>query len=454
MFGIVRVWALIGGLLLSHGAVLWLGRSLSPRGEAARGMEEAVREALPAPEPRPSPQEWLRRGREREERVAKQQESFPGEVEAARLRLAATGADVASLATAGMRNLGRSVGAETVAAFGLWLEREPQAALRELELWLKGHEWGAEEAFSSEIGRFLERGERPPLRELIAAVPGVREFVHEAAIARISERDAGLAVRLLREFDDPGERLELFTSRYLEADRFTGHLAAIRREFDDAEAGVFLRHLRHSEGVQELLPEIRAAGFPAADLARFERDLAEVDPPSEEDLTVTGQIRRRLDEPLDLWRLGGAFAAQVPGFYDWCDDAGDGRMDAEEVITRAKATLPGGAALDRELRMLAFWELIRPSPREAVHLLRKGGVDWPNECSESLRIIRAEQLGNFLQEFPVQGSLAPQIRSQIVAKFQEWHGKDPEPCARAIRSFPDAALRGELTKKVLEEGTK
>jgi hypothetical protein len=295
---------------------------------------------------------------------------------------------------------------------------------------------------------------------LLQAVPGLRELLLEAANLRLRERDAGLALTLLRELDDPKERLELLTRRYLEARQFAGYIAAVRREFDDAEAAVFLNQFRGMEGVEALLPEIRAAGFPAAALARFEKDLAESEPPEEvarpdfDQRPLAEQVRARLAYPLERWRLKGTFATQLPDFYNWCEDAGDGRLPAEEVITRAKAAIPEGAGLDRELRMLAFGELVRTSPREAVLMLRNGGVNWPNECTESLTLLPLEEMGSFLQEFPLDGTLSRQLRSDILNHFINWYGSNPEECAKSIRSFPDGVLRDELKSRILEEDRK
>ncbi len=462
MSGTVRGWIFTGCLLLSHGAVFWLGRALPPRGEGGKVPQVVKESPVAAAAARPSPQEWLSRGREREERAAKQEKDFPAEVEAARQRLAAGTEDVAAIVTTGMRSDARNVSAETAAAFGLWLEREPKAALHELERWLNRHEWGEGDPFGSEIGRFLERDGRLPLRDLIGAVPGVREFVHDAAVIKISERDAGLALRLLRELDDPKERMELFTRRFLEARQFSGHIAAIRREFDDAEADAFLSHFRYIEGVEALLPEIRAAGFPAAALASFEKDRAEAEAEAPEEvaqpdldqLPLAEQIKARLAYLQVHWRLTGTFAAQLPDFYDWCEDAGDGRLAAEEIITRAKAAVPEAAGLDRELRMLAFGELVQTSPREGVLMLRGGGVNWPDECPDSLKVLPLEEMGDFLKEFPLEGSLSRELRSDLVNRFLNWHLSDPEACAKSIRGFPGSVLRDDLTKRILEEDGK
>ncbi|MCW1883684.1 hypothetical protein OKA04_03025 [Luteolibacter flavescens] len=230
----------------------------------------------------PSPTDLVSLGREqeaanlaatREQRELKEL-SWLDQVAAAREKLPPD-ADFAALAKAGMaaaKATREHASAETVAAFGKWLELDPDAAL---DFFGKASHNQSTDAFRFELGDWLGKGNEYRFGELTKRFPRAALALRQGAQALCHDRGADFTLQMASGLADPSKRLWLLYD-CLEAEQWQGHLAKIPALLGDRQATrKLLSSIFGSEDSEILLAEIRDAGFAADDVALVETQVAE-----------------------------------------------------------------------------------------------------------------------------------------------------------------------------------
>ena len=235
------------------------------------------------------------------------------------------GADVAALVKASA-DPDSWVSIETRAAFGLWVDRDPVAALRWLTEWRRDTYLAARD-LDAEFTRHLLEGGLAKLGFYLREVPLARDFLLSAATEESISSCFGSVTRpadklgsaeilqVASTLDSPGERLSFLRGHFSSVERCLSHLPQIRALLDDRSAARFLAEIHGGELTPEQAAELEAAGFPAHALAQFLEE------------------HRPAEEAVGLGRDLAAAGLQI-GF-------GQTRTNADFIGTIANTSIPG-----------------------------------------------------------------------------------------------------------------
>ncbi len=427
-------------LVLSHGAAWWLG-SAFPEGPATSS-NRSTGPAAAGPAPW-STAELLRRGRERDAALeakadAEQQEEdrpYAERLAEARAKIP-PGTDLRDyLAKAiASRKRGEEIDMQAIAAFGMWLERDPAAAvewagLTDRDTYMK--------AFTTELAHWLDAGECRQLGDLYKRFPLAKSLLLDAAKELAGEREPAQALAVAAAVPDPGERLRMIDAIFSgeEEQSLKGHVAAVRAMLGEKECYSFLSNVLDRDGpqVQDLLDEIRAAGFSAELLAKFEQAVEqkrEFDREKEKEK----EERSQEEEHESNQEIGlPAMNDWVPDFEELESSITSGRLAPEESIALIAATwpvanTPEGAAEIRE-RLAGY--LSHKAPLEMLRWLRESGTQeqWRKQLADCLGYsgyLKPEQIEGVIAELPAGTELGERERDSITAQFREWFDKDPD----------------------------
>lgn len=427
------------GLLLSHAGMAWLGKS-------AAG---AARESAPSPQGATGPGEsntnpWTvsaLRGRiaERERKQAAkaaEDEKHPEptwleEIEAARAAMPA-GTDFAALLAKALEAMppdGNDFSAEAVAAFGLWLERDPTAAMAWMGL--TGRDRTMYD-FDSELERWMKAGADRQLDDYLKRFPLATMLLMEAAGEVAEDRGPDYALELAATLTNAQARNEFLDSA-LDSDHFAGRLAKLRALMNDTRAGEFLTGEVRYMGLPapDFLAEIRAAGFPPAALQEYEQWLANR---TEED--AAEQAAAPTPEELAQRVREGSYSALVealPDLREWCTAVDEGRLTPEELLSRAREAWPQAATAESRVRSFVATETMAADPVGTMRWLRETGTEeeWRKVLDGSLHGLNAEQMAAVLADLPPGTELKETSSGWITGELMTWLRSDPEAYAAA-----------------------
>lgn len=453
-----RGYLLLALLPLSHAAVWWLGgrwpggndAAKFPAGHSGKDVEEADAS-------RWSVAELLRRGRPHDEAARAEIElSFEERLKAARDKipedheLAALIA-ICEAALAG----GKRADPELVAAFGFWIDRDPDEALAWLSKFSKEE---PDYYLGGQVTRFLGEGGHSRLNQLLAELPRLRKTLLRSAQDLAMARGGEFTLALARTLTTADDRFFLLHQVFQNPETARGHLASARAMMDDRQASEFLGSLINGR-VWVLADEVLAAGFPEEQLRWYEEQapgwkLADerqrlakekyASTPLEEKMRGYGRGESHAQRSHMQWQQD--FHRTLPEFQSWCSEVMEGRSTPDEVLTRVKAAWPGAAAVDRELRSYIFDRVFWTDPAEHLEWIRQGGgEEWNKDVIANLVSLTPEQIRG-LMENNSRLELPKELPDGLHYSFMFWHHKDPEGCVAAIRDFPDEELRAQLLK--------
>ncbi|WP_035613492.1 hypothetical protein [Haloferula sp. BvORR071] len=475
-----------GALLVSHGVASWLGKSwpredeMAGRNTAAAAAAGSVNSSASMPMTLAGLQERVRQRAAEKQAAADELALHPWreQVAAARAKIPA-GADLAALVKKGMEEARRlapvgtdlqswleadgwdmvPLSAETCAAYALWLEQDPAAALR----WFELNDHGSSTIrVRDEMKLWVQEGGRyRDLARLVAEYPqaagALRQFAGEAAAQEGPQVLLDLAAGMSRFEDRVVLVYELLDRKKPVAGQIAGMLAVLQ---EGQGARILLESLSSRADFAENLEEIRTAGFPPGLLAECEKQFAaaqqkessgadKTHDDERKEIQKTGSLTDQLREEVGLqwWNenyrcLPSSVYKALPEMYQWCQAARDGRIPLEEVMTRARAGWPAVAAQEEELRVLLAWQLMPERPLETLEWLQESGIERGKYPDLSKSHLSIEQISAVLQGYPggyqLQGDEEIAAVSQL---FSDWHGRDPQACLAALEKFPDERVR-------------
>lgn len=446
-------------LVASHGAALWLGARRHGE-EVVEMKKEEASPSVAAVDGRTQFRDLLESAAAREmQRVdaeaAEAELDYDEKVELARGRIAAD-ADLRAMLEAGTIDPTVDFTPETVAALGLWFDRDAMAALRWVAAFYKEH--GGSE-FDGEIARYFARGGIDQLPRLVDAEPAVRGYLI-ACVAMMLAWDESVeaagGARILKvaaNLPAGADRTELLTKAFLrDPGRLEGNLAAIRALLDRSGAGAFLQEF-HGSRYGGLLEEIRAARFPEAAVSAFVGSL-----PSE----PSGESRGNIVDGMLEDRGNTDFVGGVPGQVDGvlpeipAKDLQErelgrlvrvGRATPAEYYAYLKSTRPAGSAEEASLVKEVLNSGMQPDPVGTVAWLREAYPDWRQELDERyLSFLPPEMVARMAADFPEGDTFTEKFRAMARNTYERWADEDPEACWQSIRSQPPGPLRDLLMK--------
>lgn len=449
-------------LVLSHAAAWHLGSVEKTNSTPHLPTPPSPKEA----DPTWTPAELLRRGREHEAAILAAEEAWRNQaedpwqtrVEKARAELAAD-ADVAALVRRGMaaaKHEREGPTAETAAAFGKWLELDPDAALDFLGRTSRDQ---IVSRLQGQVEHWLGQGNHTRLDELMKRFPMARTALLECAQGLCGERGADFLLDMARAMPDAEQRMELLCHS-VDIEQWQGHLSKVARLLGPREAEYFVGVIAFRDDDRILLDEIRAAGFPAEAVAGIKaRDAVQEEKPeppaaetaksaAEREAEVVAELERGLQPRAAAAFEGAGYRSLLPlrdlwpGYDHKLADLRDGRCTADDFLTELKAAWPGAAKMEGGLRVAVLENFFEQQPVAAVRWFSaaSGGADWMDSVAPGIRCLNPEQMVPLVEEFPAlledEGALA-----NINILFHKWHDEDPARCRAALLRFPHAETR-------------
>ena len=426
------------GLLLSHAGMAWLGKA-SSRNEAATSSHQhtqATRDAASDPDRNPWTIDALSmRLAERQRKEAAEMKAVPPwleQVAAARAAMPA-GTDYAALLDKVLAALppgdDAEFGAEGVAAFGLWLDRDPAAALTWAGRTNRDHWMGF---FSCEVERWLAAGAHSQVQDYLDRFPLAQHLLLQAAEEITEDRGPDFALDLAARLTNPKQRYEFLDSA-LASDELAGRLVKFRALLNDLQAREFLlQDIRYMGAPSaEFLAEIRAAGFPPSALEKYE-EWVETSGAQKDENPVPDHSPETIARELKEGSIEGLTYA-VPQFWDWRKMVGEGRMTPQEMLDRMREAWPPAAGVEPQIRALIFPELMPIDPVETLRWLRESGGDeeWRTAMSGHFAGLTAEQMAAVLADLPPGAELTEWERGSLGRELGQWLRTDPDGYAAA-----------------------
>ncbi|WP_035614464.1 hypothetical protein [Haloferula sp. BvORR071] len=495
---------LITALLASHGVALWLGRH-SPVAETA---------AASSP-PAPAPGKPVATGlasflgssvKPAEEAATEDEaEAEEGEDEDS-LLAAARGAipadtDVAALVKAAAADPDLTVSRETRAAFGVWVDRDPVAALRWATEWARDYS-GSPEDLLEEFSRHLREGGTAQLALYLREVPAARSFLFEQAAYVANDREPVFALQLAASLGSHEDRLELLAKRFRNDPDLKDHLASIRQLLDDSSAAGFLGEIIGFFPVASGLVEaLEQSGYPPYAVAQFAADCAAGEGQTRTNADFIGTVanttipgvpaatgtnvtdivtvglrsgdgainRNNIDAVLNNpnrtegilmadkirgYFSGGSSSSSVAwalfsssdfdgieGYAESRDQFLRGKITGEEWISAMERAVPSGSGLHDEISALAFRAAVEDDPRRALSLL---SPSFPHQerlvnlpVSPEVGFLMAKQLSEG-------GEPSFTALSLLGQRFSAWFEEDPASCAAYVAEMPSGAMKESL----------
>ena len=447
-------------LVASHSGVLWLGLQ-GQAGTSARAAAKPESKATAEPEHEsPAVADLLRKAEAREEKADedydKAQAKRAAEVAAAKAKIPAD-ADPAAMVMAGTKGQ-NEVSAETVAAFGLWIDRDPVAALRWFGTWDPKY---ASSDFDPELQRHLEAGGLAMVDHYLQEAPLSRGCLFHEIKNTTEDRGPDFALDLAGGLSDPEDRLELLNTVFSDPEELKGKLAKIRGMLPDHEANALVEGLEDDDAYTGVAEELHQAGFPADLLASLDARHAPEEEEStgtEEDLKNDKELPRDMAERIRLEVANGRpdrliyydaeFREMVPDFHHWCRELEEGRIPPQEVIARMQAVVPGSEALGDQLRSIVLQGSFGVNPRQALEWLRSTGGEWQESFRQLVRSAGyhapPELLESVVRDAYAGEEVPASVEDDIVGAYGRWSDYDPQGCRDAMEKMPVGSLRQKL----------
>ena len=144
----------------------------------------------------------------------------------------------------------------------------------------------------------------------------------------------------------------------------------------------------------------------------------------------------------------------VPDYEEWCQEAADGRMSADEVLARLQSALPENSDIRPRVRTRVFSSLFVLDPRAAVAWL---GSEGP-EAQAALQgiMVRSHEVPVELRGEIAATLLGEEMESSgiwnLSQDYDDWYRDDPEACRQAVEALPEGPLKENLLGIVRKEG--
>lgn len=429
-------------LIASHGIALWLGSQRVGNGSAGAAAPSA---ALPVSA---GIAELQRRSAQRQAAYANEP-PFRAGVEAARLNISPT-ADVAALVKAGAGDYREGdVPDEVLAAYGIWMDRDPLAALRWLMEWdREGVTW----SFGIEIIEHLKRAGPTKLGEYMRAAPGCRKQVLNMALWDLLDESApATRTDIVLGMPRLEDRLEWLTTQSASAESYQGQIARIRETLGHHGSAMFLWHLSETFLTDSQLAEIRSAGFSAAALADCEERQEKNRRWREEMKHFAAGDEPSRHEPLQLVaspiQSSNIIWERFPEFKDWCRDAAEGRLTPDEIVSRVEPHLAPSTGLQERVRDIVRIQIFHSNPRLALEWIQASGGDVRGKIIEALQHSGDSVAGEVRAEIAAQvftDDLPADVAEGLVGFYRDWQRSDAAACIAAINRLPEGPLKARL----------
>ena len=460
-------WFLFVPLLVaSHAFALWWG-SHSPWPDASPVLEVKV--------VAPAQQEPTLRAivdAHRATRSAKSKEPEDDEAREARIQAARDRIrpedDVAAMVLAGSRNPDIEPSPETLAAYGVWLDRDPMAALEWMEDGPIQDPNLGYYRFQGEVGRHLGREGMSKLQQYLDVIPKARRSLLFAAADPLRERkDAGLTVKAVAGLASQEDRLRLLAITGDE-NQFRNHLGEIRGLLEKSASISFLAMLRLDKGtdVSALMEEAREAGFPPGALAALEENALPEEYEARKAATKStetsiSQSPRLFAEgiateatkgfqPLDR-RAGWGIV--VPDYEEWRIDVARGVLDPAGFHDKLMQAIPGSGSIGEPVLATAAFASFKADPVKTLEWLQKTRPDWL-DMATSITSAYAYELPPevFATSFGRYQELPKPLLDRLGSSFLHFRSNDPAAYEAVFRALPEGALKRTLTPKETEGG--
>ena len=435
-------------LVASHGAALWLGAQR--HGDAPVEKKE-ISSPVVAADGRAQFKDLLERAAARDDDDGL---DFEERIQAARERMPAD-ADLLAILEAGTIDPGANFTPETVAALGVWFDRDAMAALHWLARFYEENE-GSE--FDTEITRYFSRGGIDQLRRFIDAEPGIREYLIARAVEMLAEgEDEGKGGRILKvagTLAAGADRVELLTGAFQDPDQLEGNLAAISAMLDRSGAVAFLNEYGNRR-FTSLLDEVRAAGFPEAAVRRFEE--ACHDEPKGKLGRNNVKMLPALTNADFIGSGSGTGSSILPPLplptddhaeelaeelAEWRQRVAMGRSTPAEFFAYLKSTKPAGPGGERDLVRTVLEAGLDSDPLGTVAWLRETGAGWREELMRyHLGFLPPEMMARLAVDFPEEDELAEEFRSGVQRDYRRWLAADREACWQSIEALPPGPMK-------------
>lgn len=494
-----RTLLIAAALLASHGAALWLGRNSPVSGPIAAAATPESPATAAVKKPGAELAGFLRRAAQAEQAANPAEEEEEDEdalLSAAKAAIPAD-ADLAAMVKAGA-DPDLEVSTEIRAAFGLWMERDPVAALHWLSGWMRD---ASDYTLRNDASSHLEKLALEEMGRCLREVPAARDFLlMEDLLGRADLEEPEAALRWIASFPSQEERLS-YLDRHFSLENLRGLLPQVRALLDDRGAAKFLGQIEAWIPSAELLAEVEAAGFPPHAVAQFladhpvrpagglGADLAGLGMgsrsnadfigivtntqipgvPAATGTNVTdivtnglrggdGPINRNnidaiLNNPNRSSKLShadevrGIFSSSVSwlGFSEWVlqgvpgyaenrEDFLRGKITGEEWVTRLQGEIPGGGDLQDELMALAFRVTVEEDPRRAVGLLE--ATNPHRDLIMDLPQVTPETLVAMTGRLSGDEGLQGEVKNRLWERMKDWAEADPEAWTAFMAELP------------------
>lgn len=446
----------------THGMALWLGsRPKQEPDSPARTMELGSPAHVIASVT--TWQDLLQKAKIRQEQDQERAAAAPSRDELiaqARASIPAD-ADLEALVRAGCPGgFEEDASAESMAAFGLWMDRDPQAALK----WHRGQYPNSNSFYGSEIERHFRNGGLRHLEEYIDASPGSRDELIAYA-GNVAAEDGGIgALALAFRLGSMDDRLKMVMRFVLPSDGFASRLPEIRGLLDDGHLASLMSVMGSEE--EDLSEAFRLAGFPEASILRYQRKFAFLEDRQarlaiEEAEEASKPLATRIQNSESNWirKMGYAQALldEVPALEEWTRDFRDQRITASELYSRITGAISDGSQLDRELGTHFLDKNFSADPMGCTDWLKSHRQDWQETLSLGLGWDGEQSfhgsiegscspeewlsLANSLEDEP---QLAAAVELELSASYHNWHRENAGDCERHLRQQPPGPFRDKL----------
>ena len=426
---------------------MWLGtqRQAVTSSSAGDAANQASASSSPqdddAPELSAKLRGYVERGAAREQAEETRAQAEPTEESrinvAAALLAADPNSDVAAMVLAATANPDADLLPETYAAFSVWLDRDPMAAIRWFGKYAKDH---SGRDFGEELTRHFNRTGFGQLAEMMQASGIGRDVVLHSVFAALDERasrDEVMQVASL--LKSPAERIALLSNVMSSPEQLAGSLSAIRASFSDADATLFLSKLWDDRGALALLDEVRAAGFPPDAVNRFEESARKA-----ASLTGPGATR---DNDL-LW-------SEADSGSDAEVELWQGRIGPEEFFERIKGAAAAGTT-DAQLLQMVFDQMMHVDPQAGVAWAQQTVPDWSSlftaHVSTKSSPVLEPEIGILIAAQAWRDGLPEDGVTVMNLLNGHWNTAtdDPEAWQDLIGKLPSGPLREFLEKQASE----
>lgn len=394
--------------------------------------------------------------------------SWEEEVAAARAKLP-PGADFAAMVREGMAAVAHEregPSAETAAAFGKWLEADPDAAL---DFMGRASRFELVSRLQGELERWLgSQGNHRRLGELVRRFPMAREELLECATMLGQRHGVEFLLEMARTLDSSADRMEILIY-HDSAAQWQGHLAQAAAALDPRDARAFLCQL-DGEKVADLLDEVRSAGFTVEGVAAFEQGMAdrqdrasrlgEYRPPRKElpaRKALEEQVRAAAQRHPNSGGPPQDLSQVMPGFDDAVADLRDGRLTVAQVLSQVQAAWPTAEspAVANDMRVLLYRIACDVDPLTALQEASSAGWDFDvrGQTVENVALLSAYQLARLAEARPEWFAAGgdPDLAHLCGIRFRNWHGEAPQACEEALQRFPNEALRAQMLEEFSKE---